>query len=139
MKKFSEIHLVAPIVKSTSFLNNAISVSLGERVVSGTIISEDGYAFTDARIFNGERDKIRAHLTDGRLCEVSLVRADKLNHLALIKLEIDSLNVSGITVEELDIQFGNNLKFWGTPGLLDLHGSYGKRESSRFCRRCSIK
>ena len=62
----------------------------GASTGTGVILTEDGYIVTNHHVIeNGQR--ISVQLTDDRVCEASLVGADKASDLAVLKIQAENL------------------------------------------------
>lgn len=70
---------------------STVALYSGKRQIAlGTVVKSDGYILTKASEVE-TREDIRCHLSDGRKLETSLVRSDKKNDLAVLKIEATGL------------------------------------------------
>jgi len=63
-----------------------VSLDLGNRVATGTIVSEDGFILTAAHLIAGPTEKIVAHFSDGTQCPCKLVSYRRDFNLGVVKL-----------------------------------------------------
>lgn len=71
----------------------------GERLVLGTIVDEAGYVLSKASELVG-RENLTCYLADGRRFEAELVGVDRLNDLAMLKIEAQRLKAVTLVDDE---------------------------------------
>ena len=75
-------------------IDSVVSISCsyynGSSSGTGVILSEEGYIVTNAHVVDGAKE-IQVLLTDGRNLNASLVGADKISDLAVLKIDADNL------------------------------------------------
>jgi serine protease Do len=106
----------------------------GGRLVDGggsaVVITPDGFMLTSAHVVDRTHGRVRALLTDGRELEASVVGADPLSDLAVLRAEADGLvaavlgDAERLRVGQLVVAIGNPYGFAGsvTAGVVSALG-----------------
>lgn len=76
----------------------AVMMADGEARALGTIVDAEGYLVSKASELIGKRE-IRAYLPDGRKVEAKIVGIDRLNDLAMLKIDADRLTPAKLVDE----------------------------------------
>jgi S1-C subfamily serine protease len=102
----------------------------GEGSGSGVVITPDGFLLTSAHVVEGAGGALRARLTDGRDLALSLVGADALSDLAVLRADGANLppatlgDAERLTVGQLVVAIGNPFGLAGsvTAGVVSALG-----------------
>jgi serine protease Do len=106
----------------------------GGRLVDGggsaVVITPDGFMLTSAHVVDRTRGRVRALFTDGRELEASVVGADPLSDLAVLRADADGLEAAvlgdaeRLRVGQLVVAIGNPYGFAGsvTAGVVSALG-----------------
>jgi len=97
---------------------------------SGVVITSDGFVLTSAHVVSGSDSRGRASFSDGRDLDFSVVGADPLSDLAVLRLTADDLHpaelgdAERLQVGELVVAIGNPHGFGGsvTAGVISALG-----------------
>jgi S1-C subfamily serine protease len=97
---------------------------------SGVVVTPDGFLLSNAHVVNGARGRLRATFTDGREAPVSVIGADPLSDLAVLRAEGGGLvaaelgDAATLRVGQLVVAIGNPNGFHGsvTAGVVSALG-----------------
>ncbi len=97
---------------------------------SGVVITPDGFMLTSAHVVAGTRSRVRASFTDGSDLEATVVGADPLSDLAVLRTESAQLtaaelgDAAGLRVGQLVVAIGNPHGYAGsvTAGVVSALG-----------------
>ena len=106
---------------------NAVAIVMENGyVISGLVISNDGYLLTDYRAFSEQPNGVLARFHDGTETKVQLVRMNKLHNVALAKLE--GALPKGVQAVKVAAEpaVSDAVTFFGTPGWKSLVNSYAE-------------
>ena len=93
----------------------------GASTGTGVILTEDGYIVTNHHVIeNGQR--ISVQLTDDRLCEASLVGADKASDLAVLKIQAENLESAEFGDSDV-LRVGDSVVAIGDPLGVEYRGT----------------
>ena len=114
---------------------SVVSIRVGRRggahgAGSGVVITPDGFVLTSARVVDGADGALRARLVDGRDLALTVVGADPLSDLAVLRAEGGDLpaatlgDADALEVGQLVVAIGNPLGFAGsvTAGVVSALG-----------------
>jgi S1-C subfamily serine protease len=105
---------------------------------SGVIVDEDGYIITNYHVVS-EADAIQVQLSDGRRVPASIVGADPMTDLAVLKVDASNL-IAAQWGDSDELQVGDLVWALGSPYGLDhsltfgIVSAKGRRSGSRFTR-----
>ena len=97
---------------------------------SGVVVTTDGFMLTSAHVVAGSQGRVRASFVDGREVEASVVGADPLSDLAVLRSEVGELaaaelgDAERLRVGQLVVAMGNPHGFAGsvTAGVVSALG-----------------
>jgi len=127
------VSVAARLTPSVASLRVSRRVRGGRRLDgagSGVVITSDGFVLTSAHVVSGGDSRGRATFTDGRDLDFSVVGADPLSDLAVLRLAADDLSpaelgdAERLQVGELVVAIGNPHGFGGsvTAGVISALG-----------------
>jgi S1-C subfamily serine protease len=127
------VSVAARLTPSVASLRVSRRVRGGRRLDgagSGVVITSDGFVLTSAHVVSGGDSRGRATFTDGRDLDFSVVGADPLSDLAVLRLGADDLSpaelgdAERLQVGELVVAIGNPHGFGGsvTAGVISALG-----------------
>ena len=84
---------------------SVVSIRVGRRggahgAGSGVVITPDGFVLTSAHVVDGADGALRARLVDGRDLALTVVGADPLSDLAVLRAEGPMVRATAVTVRE---------------------------------------
>ncbi|MEX2091431.1 MAG: trypsin-like peptidase domain-containing protein [Pirellulales bacterium] len=95
----------------------------GEGQGSGVIVDPAGYVVTNFHVVNGARS-ISVHLTDGRVTPASIVGADDITDLAVLKIDLPNL-IAADWGDSDELQVGDLVWALGSPFGLERSFTFG--------------
>jgi len=104
-------------------IDASISVIAGKNLGSGFIISSKGYILTNEHVVE-EIDHPKIQFSNGMIVSGEVIRSDKINDVALVKVEVEGLPYFRISPNRPEI--GETVMAIGTPKSLSLGSSLTK-------------
>ena len=93
---------------------------------SGVTLSEDGLAVTNYHVVYGYETTSKAVLSDGTLCNISVLHLDKISDLAVIKIDTDKKLTPVTFADSTNAKAGQSVAICGNPLGLGSSVSFGK-------------
>ena len=100
----------------------------GERMGSGSgvILSEDGLAITNYHVVYGYETSMKAALSDGTVCKLTVVHLDKISDLAIVKIDTNKKLTPAKWGDSANLKAGQSIATCGNPLGLGSTVSFGK-------------
>ncbi len=93
---------------------------------SGVIISEDGLAVTNYHVVYGNETTLKAVLSDGTVCSLSVLHLDKITDLAVVKINTTKKLTPATWANSDNAKSGQSIAVCGNPLGLGFSVSFGK-------------
>ncbi len=93
---------------------------------SGVIISEDGLAVTNYHVVYGNETTLKAVLSDGTVCALSVLHLDKITDLAVVKIDTNKKLTPVTWADSANAKAGQSIAVCGNPLGLGFSVSFGK-------------
>lgn len=100
----------------------------GERTGSGSgvIVSADGLALTNYHVVYGNETTLKAVLSDGTVCALSVLHLDKITDLAIVKIDTDKTLTPVTWADSSKAKAGQSIAVCGNPLGLGFSVAFGK-------------
>lgn len=132
MTSDSVVQITTETIQTSIYMQQYITSGAG----SGVILSEDGYIVTNNHVISSST-KITVTLRDGTVYDASLVAADELSDLAVLKIDAEGLTPAVIGDSSL-LSAGDSVLVVGNP-LGELGGSISHGIISATDRKISVE